>query len=214
MKAKLDEAGSVNPLGDLLLEASGVLGSAYQTWIDNASNSSEEFWQKVFDSTPACLMPVLSAKPYILQGKAYVGGKSFTNKGGNVLDFIAFYRSNVACVEIKTPTAELMGSQYRENSYLPGKELVGGVAQVLESRRSLLSEFNGLSRSSSTGDQRVAYDPTCYLVIGNSQDLDRKKVGSFELYRRNLRDVAVFTYDEVFDGIKILLDASGKSQFP
>lgn len=213
VKAQLEGASVAHPLGDVLLEESGALGVAYQAWIDNASNSSEEFWQKLFDSTPTCFMPVLGAKPYVLQGKAYVGGKSFNNKGGNILDFLAFYRSDVACVEIKTPTVELMGGRYRDNSYLPGKELVGGVAQVLESRRSLLNEFNSLNNRSSSADQRSAYDPTCFLIIGNSETLELEKVTSFELYRRNLRDVAVYTYDEIFNGIRTLLEAVGKPPF-
>jgi hypothetical protein len=213
VKAQLEGVSVTYSLGDVLLEESGALGAAYHAWIDNTGNSSEEFWQKLFDSTPTCFMPALGAKPYVLQGKAYVGGKSFNNKGGNILDFLAFYRSDVACVEIKTPTTELMGGKYRDNSYLPGKELIGGVAQVLESRRSLLDEFNSLNNRASSADQRSAYDPTCFLIIGNSETLESEKVTSFELYRRNLRDVAVYTYDEIFNGIKTLLEAVGKPPF-
>lgn len=207
IKVQLDTASPTTPLSDIVLEQSGALGAAYHAWLSDSGNSSEEHWQKIFSETPACFMPVLDARPYLLKGKAYVGGKNFDNHRGNILDFLAFHRANVACIEIKTPTADLMGDSYRTNSYLPSKDLAGGVAQVLESRRSLLAEFGNLSNRSLNGESWKAHDPTCFLIIGNNEVLPAEKVSSFELYRRNLRDVALYTFDEVFGGIATLLQA-------
>lgn len=131
------------------------LAEALDAWAANTDNYSEEFWQKLFEETPACLVAVLGGRAYTLRSQCYVGGKSFNNKGGKVLDFLALYASNVACVEIKTPATRLLGRRYRDNVYSPSPELAGACVQVLESRRSLMRNVATLTKTASPSSRRI-----------------------------------------------------------
>jgi hypothetical protein len=183
------------------------LAEVLDAWAANTYNDSEEFWQKLFEDTPACLVPVLGGRAYTLRSQCYVGGKSFNNKGGKVLDFLAFYASNVACVEIKTPATRLLGRRYRDNVYSPSSKLAGACIQVLESRRSLMRNVANLNED---GEPVIAAHPHCYVIAGNLQaeQFDSAHQRSFELFRSGLRDVTIVTFDEIFDGVRNLLAAA------
>jgi hypothetical protein len=171
----------------------------------------EEFWQQLFGNTPGCLLPLLGGRAYELKGKCYVGGKGFRNAGGNILDFLATYPGNSACIEIKTPGAMLMSgkSAYRNNVYLPHDELVGACVQVLESRRRLVENLMSLNYAEPPEGRVMAPSPACYVIIGNleREALDSGRRNSFELFRSSLKDVTVVTFDELFNGLKLLLDS-------
>lgn len=96
---KLDEQVEVS-----LEEAIGV-------WKVNRENSSEEFWQTLLQKCPAVLSQIFPQSMFQLGNKCYVGGKSITNSGGNLVDFIYASRltGNIALVEIKTPKTKLLG---------------------------------------------------------------------------------------------------------
>lgn len=143
----------------------------------------------------------------LYQSQAYVGGKSFGNRGGNLPDFLYENKltRNLAIVEIKTPQTPLLGAQYRGQSYSVSKELSGAITQVLSYRQSLLEEFAHLRLTS--GDPVEAFSPQCVLVIGNSSELldERNKLGSFENFRSCLSGVSVFTYDELLIKLRDLI---------
>jgi hypothetical protein len=111
------------------------LAIALQRWRDNRDNDREESWQQLFSDFPYLLMPILGGRAYSLQSRCYAGGTTITGSGANILDFLVRYSANVACIEIKTPFAKLMGKKYRSNVFMPSRELVGACVQVLESRR-------------------------------------------------------------------------------
>lgn len=67
--------------------------------------------------------------------------------------------------------------------------------QVINYRDSLLKNYQSLSASESFN----AFDPKCVVVIGHAgKELDTNdKRKTFELYRNQLSDVTVVTYDEL-----------------
>jgi hypothetical protein len=183
------------------------LTDALKIWDENRENSSEQFWQNFLAERPEVLILALDGRAYTLSSRCYVGGKSIHNSGGNELDFLAQYGGNVALVEIKTPKADLLAStKYRGNVYAPSRELAGSTVQVLEYRNSLLSNLPNLAFH--TPGLRAAH-PLSVVIIG---DLEREITNedqrrSFELYRSSLRDLKIMTYDELFDGIRMLASA-------
>ena len=172
-------------------------------WERERKNSSEEFWQRMFDSRPELLSAASYGRAFTLNSKCYVGGKAINNRGGNVLDFIAQNHGDVVLIEIKTPVAKLLGTVYRNNVYPPSHELAGAVTQALNSRISLLNELHGLKVHSP--DLRVHF-PSIFLLIGDAaqEGMSEAQRRSFELFRTSLKDVIIQTYDELFDGIKNL----------
>lgn len=190
------EPMSINP-------ALGRIERALSEWQRERKNSSEEFWQRMFDSRPELLSAASYGRAFTLNSKCYVGGKAIDNRGGNVLDFIAQNHGDVVLIEIKTPSAKLLGTEYRNNVHPPSHELAGAVTQALNSRISLLNELNGLKAHSPS--LRVHF-PSIFLLIGDAEreDMSDAQRRSFELFRTSLKDVVIQTYDELFDGIKNL----------
>jgi hypothetical protein len=175
------------------------LQQALQTWQRERHNSSEAFWQALFDGQPELLAPTVQGRAFALKSQCYVGGKTIDNRGGNV-DFLAQHEGDSVLIEIKTPTTSLLGAEYRTGVYPPSRELVGAVVQALHYRVSLLNQLYSLrSRSPSL---RV-HDATVFVVIGDTEReaLSEAKRPSFELFRHNLKDVEILTYDELFNGL-------------
>ncbi len=99
-------------------------------------------------------------------------------------------------VEITTPCTKLIGSKYR-GVYRPSPELVGSTVQVLDYRRELARSIEGVTKG--TAHELSLFNPRCLIIVGNSEELtDGNRRKSFELYRTNLRDVEIVTYDELF----------------
>ncbi|MFD9318998.1 Shedu anti-phage system protein SduA domain-containing protein [Streptomyces sp. NPDC060053] len=183
------------------------LAEALAVWESERSNSSEEFWHRFFAERPEVLAIPLEGKAYSLLSKCYVGGKNVTNSGGNILDFLAQNTGNCALLEIKTPSANLlMPSPYRTNVFAPSRELSGSCVQVLTYRESLTREL--MTFAFSAPDLR-AISPPCTVLIGDLESEEMSESGrhSFEVFRSSLKDVRVLTYDELFQGIRMLLSA-------
>lgn len=172
-------------------------------WERQRLNSSEEFWQQLFDGRPELLASASSGRPYKLNSKCYVGGKAIDNHGGNVIDFIAQNNGDVTLIEIKTPVAKLLGAKYRNNVYPPSHELTGAVTQALNSRASLLNELHGLKANS---PDLSVHSPSIFLLIGDieKEEMSGAQRRSFELFRNSLKDVVIRTYDELFESIGIV----------
>lgn len=177
----------------------GNLKRSLNTWESFKTNPDEEFWQNELTNNSFILSQIFSFPVMLVQGKAYVGGKNLTNRGGNIVDFL--YKNslttNAALIEIKTPETQLLGSKYRK-VYSISKELSGSTIQVSNYANSLTIDFNNISKQSNA--DLNAFKPHCVVIIGNAgKELDNEeKRKSFELYRNNLKDVEIVTYDELF----------------
>jgi hypothetical protein len=209
----VDLAGRLVALGsgalqNLSLAASlGNLNEALEIWEKKSDCADEEFWQVTFAQNSYVLEQVFSWPATIVKGKAYVGGKSLENTGGNLVDFLMKndITSNAALVEIKTPKTKLLGKQYRAGVYAPSEDLSGSLVQVLNYKHSLQSEIYSLNRSSPTPLR--SFSPRCVVIIGNADCLgDDAQSLSFELFRSQSSEVVILTYDEVFAKIRRLVD--------
>lgn len=170
---------------------------------ENHDNGKEEFWQqKVFNENQWVLAQIFSCPCTIYAQKAFVGGKSLDNKGGNVCDFI--YRNkmtqNVALIEIKTPCTEIVGKPYRE-TYSMSLDMSGAVNQVLNYRDELQKNFSTLTRDLEEADTVRAFSPKCVVVIGKISTLNAKQQKAFELYRNSFNNLTIITFDELHQKI-------------
>ncbi len=185
-----------------------TLKSSYAIWEANQGNSNEEFWQTTLEKYSFVLSQIFSYPIVIVKGKAYVGGKSVTNKGGNLVDFLAKNEvsKNAVLIEIKTPTTSLLGTQYRGNVFNISKDLSGAIVQVLNYKHSLQSEYLALTQRSPS--EVSSFEPACVVIVGNfkREMNDSSKAKSFELFRSHLLGIEVITYDELFGKVKLLID--------
>ncbi len=112
-------------------------------------------------------------------------------------------------VEIKKPNSELVTSKlYRNKVHELGEDLVGGVAQLQSNCRTWTRDG---SRSEENIERLNAvntytYEPKGILVIGHTKQLDTlNKQATFELFRRNLYNPQILTYDELYARAEFLV---------
>lgn len=160
------------------------LKTALSTWQENEANSDEEFWQKKLAEHAFVLEQVFSWPTSIVKEKAYVGGKSVFNTGGNLVDFLMKNNltQSAALIEIKTPSTKLLGSKYR-GVHNVSSELSGSIIQVLNYKHSLQENYANLTREQP--NLFDAFNPQCVVIIGNTthelNDQNKIKVTSKNL---------------------------------
>jgi len=170
---------------------------------ENKANADEEFWQHLLSSRPVLLQQLFEFPVTLVQGKAYVGGKSISNKGGKVVDFLVknSITSNASLVEIKTPTTKLLqAQQYRADVFACSTDLSGSVAQILTYRDTLQKYYQ-------QGQGFESFEPRCVVIIGDAGvELDSApKRQSFELLRAQLSSVKIVTFDELENRLASLI---------
>jgi hypothetical protein len=180
-----------------------------------AEGGGEAVWQRFFEENPWVLGVGLSG--HLLTSwdeerlEQVVAGFSVGAEGKRVdalMTTTGLIRSLVFA-ELKRHDDPLLGTnEYRPGCWAPSKALSGGVAQAQvttfraaeDIKRSLdVKDAKGYP----TGEQVFLIQPRSYLVVGSlaSLTLDGRahveKFRSFELFRRNLNQPEVLTYDEV-----------------
>ena len=181
-----------------------AIAEALSLWNSHGTNGSEEFWQKQFSQRSFLLEQLFTGPCTIIAEKAYVGGKTILNTGGNLADFLLGndLTSSAAILEIKTPTSPLTGSDYRTGIPNIASGLAGAVVQVLTYKASLIESYLNLRSQSETWE---IHDPPCVIIIGNTQSLKTKEQRrTFELFRRQLIGIEVVTFDEIFGRLEKL----------
>ena len=125
--------------------------------------------------------------------------------------------SNLCFIEIKTHETKLLELKpYRSGCWAPSKELAGAVAQVqgtvASAVESLSSEINMTDENGDpTGEEVFNYQPKSFLVIGSLSEftgehgVNREKLRSFELYRRNTFNPEIITFDELYERAKFIV---------
>jgi len=176
-------------------------------WHSNKSNPDEEFWQTVFNENPYVLSQLFSVPVVFIKDKAYVGGMNIDRQDAKFVDYLyANESSNDALlVEIKTPETKLVGAKYRRGVHKPSSDISGSIVQVLDYRRDLSKNIQTIT--SGTNHVIDVFNPRCVVIAGNaSKELDNEtKRRSFELFRTNLRDVEIVTFDELFKKAETLV---------
>ncbi len=179
----------------------------YKSMLDKTTSESD--WQALFQENPFILSMVFSSPITIIQGQASVGGVGIDCSGNTITDFLVknSISNNATIIEIKTPGKKLLKSttSYRKDLYDVSTELSGGVNQVLDQRMEFQQDINRLKvKFKGKGVWFESYYTTGVLIIGTMPS-DEDKQKSFELFRKNSKDVVIITFDELLGKIKQLL---------
>jgi len=185
-----------------------------ELWQVNVNNADEEFWQKFFKEYPWVISQVFSYPVVLFKDKAYIGGKSISNKGGNIIDFLYKNKltNNLILVEIKTPTTKLLSKEYRDSIYSVSTDLSGAVNQILNYKDCFQKEYNQLASNASSTSE--LFNPKCLLIVGNQKKeiINKNLRRSFELYRSEMKSVEVITFDELFEKVKFMVNMFQESR--
>lgn len=193
-------------LGNLNVAVSlRAIKEALAVWDARERDADEEFWQTFLTDRSFLIEQLFSWPCTIVADKAYVGGKTVENRGGNIVDFLVKNQMthSAALVEIKTPAASLVGRPYRQGIPSISSEFSGSVIQVLSYKASLNEVYLTLGRTASLYE---VFDPPCLVIVGCAGSLESpEERRSFELFRRQLRGVEVLGFDELFGRLRLLV---------
>jgi len=167
-------------------------------------NLGENKWQKLFSENPFILSMAFGFPMMKIADTAYVGGKKITGGGDKITDFLVknTLTNSIGLIEIKTPATEIISKvPYRKSVFYSTSQLSGSISQLLDQRSKFQQEISRL-RDTSRMDVE-SYSIKSILIIGMiPKDLEKQK--SFEIFRGNLKDIFVITFDELLVKLKDL----------
>ncbi|WP_197080433.1 MULTISPECIES: Shedu immune nuclease family protein [Vibrio] len=207
----------------------GIYGSLLtdQSYFDTLKNkkncSNEALWQKYFEKNSWVFGYGLG---YIFLSnlddrklEQVVQGHSVDSHGKRV-DALMKSKgiiSNLCFVEIKTHTTALLETKpYRSGCWAPSRELAGAIAQVQGTVASAVENLSSRitpsdSEGNPTGEEIYNYQPKSCLVIGcmgefvSEHGVNKGKLRSFELLRKNITNPEVITFDELYERAKFIV---------
>lgn len=176
----------------------------------------ERVWQDFFEENPWILGTGLSGQLFTSWDQKrleqVVGGASIVQEGKRV---DALMRTSgvirwLTFAEFKTHETQLLAPRYRSGAWPPHQDLVSGVAQAQTTVQRAVREIGDALPSrapdGSVIPKEMAYltRPRSYLLVGHLGQLlgddggpHPEKIRSFELFRRNLAEPEIVTYDEL-----------------
>lgn len=126
--------------------------------------------------------------------------------------------SALCFVEIKTHNTPLIfhNQSYRVDCWRISNELSGSIAQlqktVQKSIKALQTKIEIRDKSGNpTGEELFLYNPKSFVVIGSLNEfktnfgVNEEKYSSFEIFRNNLTNPEVITFDELYERAKYIV---------
>lgn len=185
------------------------------------SQGEESVWQKFFEQNP-WLLGISLSEQFLTSWdenklEQATTGFSLDSRGKRIDALLKTTGvvSNLVFAEIKTSNTKLLDTEYRPECWSPSRELVGGVAQIQttiqKAIHSLQEKIIPKNADGSDNYDEIAYliQPQSYLIIGKLSELHgssntgiTEKIRSFEMYRKNIFQPTILTFDEVLEKAK------------
>lgn len=205
---------------DKLLHEAGFFENYRETIKEEfkTGQGDEAVWQKFFEKNTWILGYGLD---YIFNSELdskkleqVTSGSTFFENGKRIdalLKSTGAINSLCFC-ELKLSTDALLkqvNKSYRVESWQISEDLSGAIAQVQRTIQKALVDIKTKTeikdkQDNLTGETLYLYNPKAFILIGNLKEfiIDDKineiKFSSFEMFRRNLRNIEILTYDELY----------------
>ncbi len=154
----------------------------------------------------------------ILQREFFASNTDADGSESVISDFLLGDKKFTTFVELKTPSTPIFAkSKNRSNSWSLSNELIDSVSQILEQKASGMNKINNDQLFDSEGKEikQKAHDSKVILILGNwnqikdeNDKIRQIKEKTFELFRRDSRNIEFLTYDELFERAKFIVEAS------
>ncbi len=187
----------------------------FKTALNENFEWPESKWQAFFEKNTWIFGYGLDYKFLsILQRESYISGIDLNGKNNVISDFLMADKNFTVLVELKKPNTPLFeNEQNRSESWRLSKELTYSVSQILAQKAAwqLKSENENFDNEGSRINQRTV-DPKTILIIGHSNQfsgetkISKIKAKTFELYRRNMRNIEIYTYDDLLDRARYIVE--------
>lgn len=170
---------------------------------------NEKDWQKFFEENDWILGYGLDYRFLnIIQREASISSSDLDGRNEVITDFLMGDHRFTVLVELKKPDTQLFeATQNRSQSWKLSKDLMNAVSQILAQKAAWEIKAAQGNHYDNHGKkiQNLTIDPKTILVIGSSEQFsgdDREaeiKAKTFELFRRNSRNIEILTFDELYD---------------
>lgn len=188
----------------------------FQSMLEQAESLSEPQWQSFFEQNEWIFGYGLKYRYLkILQREAHISRTDLDGSNAVISDFLLSDKRFTKLVELKTPDSSLFENRRnRSDSWRLSTALTDAVSQILAQKANW--ELDGSNQNyTSTGEliSEGAIDVECILIIGKHssiQGTDREKLmkkKTLELYRRNLRNIEIILYDELFERARFIVES-------
>lgn len=152
-----------------------------------------------------------------------VVGNDIIGGSGKRIDALLKTKGNISkflFCEIKTHHDGLLveSTPYRADAFVPGKELIGAVAQVQKTIHKvtlkLTTNYHKMvgENGDPTGEEILFVKPRGLVVVGVLDDfktekgINYEKLSSFELYRQQINGIEIITYDELYERVRFIVE--------
>lgn len=178
--------------------------------IKNERIKDEVAWQYFFSKNPWIFGYSLDYRFMgILQKEFSASGTEADGSGQVNGDFLIGDKKFTTFVELKKPDTPLFkNSTARSGVWRLSTELMEAKSQILEQKASgqIKIEKETIHDNSGNEIKQKSYDSKVILILGNwnqiKNDVDlakRIKIKTFELFRRDSRNVEIITFDELYE---------------
>jgi len=191
----------------------------FENKLSQGESISEPEWQKFFEKNEWIFGYGLKYRYLkILQREAHVSGSDIDGGNEVISDFLMSDMKFTKLVELKRPSTPLFKNRKnRSDAWCLSNDLSDAVSQILSQKANW--EIDSQADNYTSEGNKVTdltHDVECILIIGSRSDLsgsDREKamkLKTLELYRRNLRNIDIVLYDELFERAKFIVRDSLK----
>lgn len=180
----------------------------YQAMYDKPDDFNEPQWQRFFELNEWIFGYGLRYKYLsILQREAHISHADLNGSNDVITDFLMSDSRFTKIVELKTPQTNLfVNRKNRADSWRLSSELTDAVSQILAQKANweIESQRENYTTTGELISERT-YDAECILIIGTLDSIEgneREKAikrKTFELYRRNLKNIDIICYDELLE---------------
>lgn len=157
----------------------------------------------------------------ILQREVHISDVGLDGSNTVIADYLLGDKLFTTFIEIKKPSTFLFDkNKNRSNAWSLSVDLINSVSQILEQKASGLIKLEK-NQYDSGGQliQQKAYDSKVVLIIGHWRELETSltdlekeiKKKTFELFRRDSRNVEIITYDELYDRARFIVQGNENS---
>lgn len=171
--------------------------------------SEEKVWQYFFEKNQWIFGYGLDYRfQEILQRETHLSDSEIDGSNTVINDFLLGDKFFTTFIELKKPSTLLFSNEKnRSNSWRLSNELIDSVSQILEHKASGLIRLSNQQYINGEVLQQRAYDSKVILIIGDWKELDNSKTTqekeikkkTFELFRRDSRNIEILTFDELFE---------------
>jgi len=116
----------------------------------------------------------------------------------------------------KTPLLKKVTDAYRRECWAMSDELAGGIAQIQKTVQISIANIKSKTEVKNeqgdlTGENLFLYQPKSFLIIGTLEEfqgefgINEEKFSSFEIFRKNVHNPEILTFDELFERAKHII---------